>query len=210
MNDRDRLRQALRRRRRALGESERRHASLQVCEHVAASRLFINSRRIAFYLPNDGEIDLQPLIEHAWQTHKQCYLPVIGSRNSRRLWFLPYAPHTPLQLNRFGIPEPLHHPGERRFKPHALDLVLLPLVAFDSHGHRLGMGGGYYDRTLAFLTHRRIWSKPRLLGTAYQFQQQASLPVHPWDVPLDGIATEQGINPATGRLTACNPDSGAP
>ena len=193
MNDRDRLRQALRRQRRALAESERRHASLQVCEHVAASRLFINSQRIAFYLPNDGEINLQPLIEHAWETRKQCYLPVIGSRNSRRLWFLPYAPHSPLQTNRFGIPEPLHHPGERRFKPHALDLVLLPLVAFDPHGHRLGMGGGYYDRTLAFLTHRKIWRKPRLLGTAYQFQQRASLPVRPWDVPLDGIATEQGI-----------------
>lgn len=193
MNDRDRLRQALRRQRRALSESERRRASRQVCEHVAASRLFLNSRRIAFYLPNDGEIDLQPLIEHAWQTHKQCYLPVIGTRNSRRLWFLPYVPHGPLQVNRFGIPEPLHHPGERRFKAHALDLVLLPLVAFDPSGNRLGMGGGYYDRTLAFLNHRRIWRKPRLLGTAYQFQQRASLPVHPWDVPLDGIATEQGI-----------------
>ncbi|MCG6887218.1 MAG: 5-formyltetrahydrofolate cyclo-ligase [Proteobacteria bacterium] len=193
MSNRNQLRQALRRQRCALSEAERRHASLQLCEHVATSRLFVNSHRIAFYLPNDGEIDLQPLIEYAWQTGKQCYLPVIGPRNSRRLWFLPYAPHSPLWTNRFGISEPLHHPGERRFKPHALNLILLPLVAFDANGNRLGMGGGFYDRTFAFLTHRRIWHRPRLLGTAYQFQQQASLPVYPWDVPLDGIATEQGI-----------------
>jgi len=87
----------------------------------------------------------------------------------------------------------VHHRGERQFKPHALDLILLPLVAFDKSGHRLGMGGGYYDRTLAFLAHRRLWRKPHLLGTAYQFQQLETLPTQPWDIPLDGIATEQGV-----------------
>lgn len=193
MDNRDQLRRALRRQRNTLSEAERHHASLQVCEHIASSRIFTNSRRIAFYLPNDGEIDLQPLIEYAWQIGKQCYLPVIGPRKSRRLWFLPYAAHSHLQTNRFGIPEPHHQPGERRFKPHALDLILLPLVAFDLNGNRLGMGGGFYDRTLAFLSHRRIWHKPCLLGTAYQFQQQTSLAAFAWDIPLNGIATEQGI-----------------
>ena len=193
MTKKNQLRQEMRQRRRELSHSERVHASVALAEQVAASRLFQTSERIAFYLPNDGEIDLQPLIEYAWQVNKQCFLPVIGPRNSRRLWFLPYNIEIPLQVNRFGIPEPVHHRGERQFKPHALDLILLPLVAFDKSGHRLGMGGGYYDRTLAFLAHRRLWRKPHLLGTAYQFQQLETLPTQPWDIPLDGIATEQGV-----------------
>jgi 5-formyltetrahydrofolate cyclo-ligase len=193
MKTKQQLRQEMRRQRRRLGPRQQAHASLQLCEHIAASRLFRNSRRIAFYLPNDGEPDLLPLIEYAWRLDKACFLPVIGPRNSRRLWFLPYVPGTPLRVNRFGIPEPEHHPGERRFKAHALDLVLLPLVAFDAAGHRLGMGGGFYDRTLAFLHWRRHWHKPRLLGTAYAFQEVASLPVEPWDIPLTGIVTETGL-----------------
>jgi 5-formyltetrahydrofolate cyclo-ligase len=193
MTDKNQLRQEMRQRRRALPHNERCHASYHLAEHVAASRLFQTSQRIAFYLPNDGEIDLRPLIEYAWQINKQCFLPVVGPRNSRRLWFLPYRLGTPLQQNRFGIPEPFHHRGERQFKPHALDLILLPLVAFDHNGHRLGMGGGFYDRTLAFLAHRHQWRKPRLLGTAYQFQQHANLPAQAWDIPLDAIVTEQGM-----------------
>ena len=193
MTDKNQLRQEMRQRRRALSHAERSHASYALAEHVAASRLFQTSQRIAFYLPNDGEIDLQPLIEYAWQVNKQCFLPVIGPRNSRRLWFLPYKPETPLQQNRFGIPEPSHHRGKRQFKPHALDLILLPLVAFDKNGHRLGMGGGFYDRTLAFLAHRGIWRKPHLLGTAYSFQQLEKLPNQPWDIPLDAVVTDQEL-----------------
>jgi 5-formyltetrahydrofolate cyclo-ligase len=193
MKEKNQLRQEMRQRRRALSPSERSQASYSLAEHVAASHLFQVSQRIAFYLPNDGEIDLQPLIEYAWQVNKLCFLPVIGPRNSRRLWFLPYGTDTPLKTNRFGIPEPVHHRGKRQFKPHALDLILLPLVAFDQNGQRLGMGGGFYDRTLAFLSHRRLWHKPRLLGTAYQFQQLETLPVQPWDIPLDGVATDEGL-----------------
>lgn len=193
MNTKQQLRQQMRQRRRNLTARQQAHASLQLCEHIAASRLFRNSQRIAFYLSNDGEPDLQPLINHAWQERKDCFLPVVGQRNGHRLWFLPYTPATPLYPNRFGIPEPAHHPGERRFKAHALDLVLLPLVAFDAAGHRLGMGGGFYDRTLAFLRWRRHWHKPRLLGTAYAFQEVAALPVDAWDVPLTAIATESGL-----------------
>ena len=193
MKQRNQLRQKMRQQRRALNEAEREQASLALCENIASSRLFQNSRRIAFYLPSDGEIDLLPLLHYAWQTDKQCFLPVLGLRNSRRLWFLPYQADTPLIPNRFGIPEPLHANGERRFKPHGLDLILLPLVAFDQQGNRLGMGGGYYDRTLSFLLHRRLWLKPHLLGTAYSFQQQTTLPAQSWDVPLHAIATETGI-----------------
>ena len=193
MLNRQELRNSLRSQRRELSPQQHASASIQLAEHIASSRYFLNSQHIAFYLPNDGETDLQPLIEYAWQMKKQCYLPVLGLRNSRRLWFLPYQAETNLIPNRFGIPEPQHANRDRLLKPFTLDLILMPLVAFDSQGNRLGMGGGFYDRTLGFLIHRQHWHKPRLFGTAFSFQHVTRLDRQPWDVPLDGIATEQDI-----------------
>lgn len=187
------LRNEIRDQRRTLTESQRQHYSLSLCEHLAAHRLFQTSQRLAFYLPNDGEVDLTPLLDYAWSEKKSCYLPVLGPRNSRRLWFLPVTPDTRLYPNRYGIPEPVHARHARLLRPMTLDLVLLPLVAFDRQGHRVGMGGGFYDRTFAFRLHRRHWRQPRLVGIAYSFQQRDNLPHEAWDVPLDGIATEQGV-----------------
>jgi len=138
-------------------------------------------------------MDVTPLIALAWAYRKQCYLPVLGLRNSRKMWFAPYQPDTLLINNRFGIPEPQHKNSARLFKAQSLDLILMPLVAFDNKGHRLGMGGGFYDRTLQFLLQRQQWSKPRLIGTAYAFQEVPQLDNEPWDVPLHGIATENGL-----------------
>lgn len=193
MSDRKALRRRLRAARAALPAAERARASRALAWHVLRSPWYRRARRIAFYLPNDGEPDLRPLMALAWEQDKACFLPVVGARHSRRLWFLPWTPDTPLVPNRFGIPEPLHHRGERRFKPHSLDLVLMPLVAFDARGHRLGMGGGYYDTTLAFLRYRRHWLRPARIGTAFACQEVDRLPAEAWDVPLDAIATENGV-----------------
>jgi len=70
-------------------------------------------------------------------------------------------------------------------------LIFLPLVAFDNAGNRLGMGGGYYDRTLAWKQRRRYWHGSRLIGVAYGFQQLERLPVESWDIGLDGILTDR-------------------
>lgn len=193
MTDRKSLRFSMRDRRRALSAHEQREASLALSEHLAAHRLFHLAQRIAFYLPNDGEIDLTWLLDYAWQQNKQCYLPVLGPRNGRRMWFLPYRPDTRLNPNRFGIPEPAHSRRDRLFSPMSLDLVLMPLVAFDPRGNRVGMGGGFYDRTFGFRRYRRYWQRPWLVGTAYAFQQVEQIDSAIWDVPLDGIATEQGL-----------------
>jgi len=202
MTDRKSLRFSMRDRRRALSVEEQREASLALSEHLAAHRLFHLAQRIAFYLPNDGEIDLGYLIEYAWQQNKHCYLPVLGPRNGRRMWFLPYRSDTQLTPNRFGIPEPIHSRRDRLFSPMSLDLVLMPLVAFDHAGNRVGMGGGFYDRTFGFRRYRRHWQRPWLLGTAYEFQQVEQIDGAAWDVPLDGIVTEQGIQ----RFPAHTPD----
>ena len=140
------------------------------------------------YLPNDGEIDLWPLIHKAWKLGKNVYLPALHKPGLERMVFVKYEQHSHLIRNRFGIPEP-QYSRRKVIAHHSLDLVLMPLVAFDQKGNRLGMGGGYYDRTFAYLNTRTRWNKPKLVGTAYDFQEVDSLPSDPWDVPLDGIVT---------------------
>ena len=182
----------MRQRRRNLGVEQRRAAATQMARRVARSAVFLRSRHIVCYFPNDGELDPTPLMQIAWSMSKVCYLPVLDALHPARLWFTPYYPDGKLVPNRFGIPEPLAV-ARRKVQPWRLDLILVPLVAFDDHGNRLGMGKGFYDRTLSFLHRRQHWKKPRLLGIAYDFQRVANLPVDPWDVPLYGIATETGF-----------------
>lgn len=154
-----------------------------------AQPLFKRTRRLALYLPADGEVDPNDIIENAWSFGKQVYLPVLVPFLHNRLWFVRYTPDTQLVANRFGIAEPDVVHGHR-LAPQALDLVLTPLVGFDARGNRLGMGGGFYDRSFAYLHKRRSWRKPRLVGLAFEFQQLAQLPAHAWDVPLSAVATE--------------------
>lgn len=200
MDKRQQIRQQMRTQRRALSEAERQDRALQLSTRLVQSRLFTNSRHIALYLPNDGEMDPWWLIEAAWQRGKMCYLPVLGLRPGNRLWFIPFHPETKLVNNRFGIPEPVHARRQRTLKPQSLDLILMPLVAFDQQGNRLGMGGGFYDRSLSFLHTRHSWRKPRLIGLAYEFQRVDHLPYQSWDVPLDAIATEDRVYiPATSK-----------
>jgi 5-formyltetrahydrofolate cyclo-ligase len=190
--DRQALRMQMRQARRAIDNQERmRHAEAcarRLLNHAA----FRNARRIAAYLPADGELDTTPLIERAWEMGKRVYLPVLLPHGENRLWFARYTPDTRLIRNRFGIPEPAHA-THIRVAPLALDLVLTPLVAFDAQGHRLGMGGGFYDRSFAYLLRHTCWLRPRLIGLAYDFQHRPRLPHQPWDVPLHAVATDRNL-----------------
>ena len=152
----------------------------------------MRSRHIAIYLPADGEIDTNPLIASLCSLGKALYLPILITFSERKLWFSSYKPGDRLVINRFGILEP-ERTHFRRIKPVSLDLVLAPLVAFDDRGHRLGMGGGYYDHSFAFLHTRRCWKKPRLMGLAYEFQRLPHIDAQPWDVPLDAVGTDRRI-----------------
>ena len=183
------LRREMRRRRRALDASDRRDAARALSRRLAGSRWFANSRTIAVYLPNDGEIGLLPLVARAWSMGKRTYLPKLFGP---KLWFLPFHARSTLAGNRFSIPEPVE-PARRRIRPMFLDLVLFPLVAFDGTGNRLGMGGGYYDRTFEAVRRRAAWRGPKLVGVAYELQRVDTLPAADWDVPLDAIATERAI-----------------
>ena len=193
MNTRNTIRHEMRNKRRALTDAECETNSIELANRLLHTRFFRHSRHIALYIANDGEIDPLYITEAAWQSSIQTYLPVLGLRGMNRLWFLPFTETSTFTTNRFGIAEPVHRRKQRLLKPQRLDLVLMPLVAFDKQGNRLGMGGGFYDRTLAFLHARHSWRKPRLIGLAHEFQQVPQLPAATWDVPLDAVITEQRV-----------------
>jgi len=184
------IRTEMRQRRQALVDDEREQASAAICSHILRSPLFMRARRIALFLPNDGEIDISPLLHTAWQRKKHCFLPVL-SAHGKKLFFAPVTPESSMRNNQFGIPEPVALKRAIHM-PRQLDLVLTPLVAFDKSGNRIGMGGGYYDRSFGFLRRHQHWLQPRLVGIGYDFQQVRQIPSQAWDVPLTGAFTEQG------------------
>lgn len=195
MNDaaqRSALRRQLRQARRALSPLQQRQASLQLLRQLAQHPLYRRSRHIAFYLANDGEIDPALLMLHAQRLGKHCYLPVLSEWPVNRMHFQRLLPDQRWTTNRYGIREPLLHRG-RQARPWRLDLILMPLVGFDNTGNRLGMGGGFYDRTFAFRRQRQYWTGPQLLGLAHDCQKVSQLPTAPWDIPLDGIISDQEV-----------------
>lgn len=121
------------------------------------------------------------MIDCIWQANKICYLPVLT--DDKKLIFSLYQQNGKLQLNRYGILEPSEH---IILDHQELDMVIMPLLAVDQTGFRLGSGGGYYDRTFA-----EVEKKPLLMGLAYAAQITASLPHDPWDIRLDGVITEE-------------------
>jgi 5-formyltetrahydrofolate cyclo-ligase len=161
-------------------------------ERLKKQRFFINSRHIAVYIPMQGEISPLALAQHAWQMGKSVYLPILMPFLENRLWFAPWNNDSRMQTNRYGIPEPVYN-GRHIIPASHLDMVITPLVAFDKHCHRIGMGGGYYDRTFAFLRFRQYWQSPKLIGIAYEFQKMARISVQAWDVPLHAVVTENNI-----------------
>jgi 5-formyltetrahydrofolate cyclo-ligase len=162
-------------------------ATEKVTSLFCAHPLFQTSQHIACYLAQANEIDSTHLIHTLWQAKKNCLLPVLTQ--NKELKFASYNPGDELKLNRYQILEPAH---TTFFSAERLDLVIVPLVSFDTQGNRLGKGGGYYDKTFSF----RLTStdkKPFLLGLAYQAQELHQLPTDSWDVKLDGVLTETGL-----------------
>jgi 5-formyltetrahydrofolate cyclo-ligase len=198
MTDVNKLRIACRTRRCALDSGQQRRHSIAFARQVRRQGLLLRASHVAAYLAADGELDPASLFPALQAGRRRLYLPVLRAHPELKLWFLHHPPGGSLIPNRFGIPEPpLHHRHIRL--PWALDLILLPLVAFDRECNRLGMGGGFYDRTLAYLRHCRHWRKPRLVGVAHECQRVESLPTRPWDVGLDMVITERRayVNPRT-------------
>lgn len=186
------LRRECRNLRRSLTAAQQTDHSRAFTALASRERLVQRARRVAAYIGADGELDPAPLFSVIQCCRKQLYLPVLRPHPQLKLWFVQHPPDGALEVNRFGIPEPpLKH--RRICLPWALDIILLPLVAFDADCNRMGMGGGYYDRTLAYLRRRSSWRRPRLIGVAHECQRVEKLPLNRWDVPLDLVITESRV-----------------
>lgn len=188
--NRQQLRQYIRARRRSLTQQQQRIAATNLCRTICQRSDFIRAKSIAIYLANDGEINPKPIIETCWKLGKRVYLPVLHPTRHNCLWFVPYTHHTPMTKNKYGIEEPRLNPSQRK-APWSLDMVLLPLVAFDAMGNRMGMGGGYYDRTFSFKRQNGYLTGPKLVGLAHEVQRVDQLPIESWDIPLAAIVSDK-------------------
>jgi 5-formyltetrahydrofolate cyclo-ligase len=185
------LRQQMRDARNRIPQRTQFRAAKNLSRQAKRLKCFSRSRMIACYLPSDGEIDTRPLILSALDDGKRMALPVVDRNIHGRMRFAEWSPGMPLMRNDYGIREPLR--ADRRYvAPGTLEMVLLPLVAFDPLGNRLGMGGGYYDRCFSFLAGRPN-RRPVLVGVAYEIQKVKQLDTQAWDIPLSWVITEAGI-----------------
>jgi len=185
------IRRRMREARRAIDPDRRSSAAQAVADRVAALGLPRPGTRVATYIPLDGEMDPAPLVGLARARGCPVYAPVITSFGRRQMRFRALPPgQQVIRRNRWGIAEPA---GSECLDGRWFGLVIVPCVAFDATGSRLGMGAGFYDRHFAFLMQRSSWRRPRLLGLAFDLQRVEQLPQCSWDVPLWGVVTESGI-----------------
>lgn len=179
---RHQIRRQIRKTRQNLTALEQQKAEIAITEQALQLIEQRQAKNIALYLSFDGEISTRLLIEKLWEQGKHVYLPVLHPFCAGHLLFLKYALNTPLVSNQFGILEPAL--DVTNILPlNELEMIFTPLVAFDKQGNRLGMGGGFYDRTL------QHWQKQRFIpvGLAHRCQQVEQLPIESWDIPLFDI-----------------------
>ncbi|MGH8152567.1 MAG: 5-formyltetrahydrofolate cyclo-ligase [Rhodanobacteraceae bacterium] len=200
MNDnRGLLRARMAVRRNELDARQRVAAAAGVLHSLETLPEFMTDRNVAGYWAIRGELPLNLAVGSLARRDQHYFLPIVGAR--RQLRFAEYTQGTALANNRLGIPEPAV-PVDRQLAPGQMDVILLPLLAFDRHGQRLGTGGGWYDTSLAFLRDIPRPATPLLVGIGYAFQQVDAIPAEPWDVPLDYVATDEA-------LLACGGTSGS-
>ena len=181
---RQQIRQQIRQRRRALTPEQQTQFALLAADRMMAYPPVLLAHTVAVFLSFDGELDTRPLIDQLWRAGKRVYLPVLHPFSPGNLLFLHYHPSSDLVVNRLNIREPKL--DVRDVLPLSqLDVLVTPLVAFDAAGQRLGMGGGFYDRTL------QNWRQHRLqpVGYAHDCQQVDALPTEQWDIPLPAVIT---------------------
>ena len=171
-------------RRGEVGQQVQAQASQRICSLIQPLNVYQKARCVAFYQAINGEIDLSALLLHAQSLQKQCCIPRLNP--DKTLSFYALTRTTRYSKNAFNIDEPLVDGSPLVLLAH-IDLAIVPVVAFDQHGTRLGHGQGYYDRTFAK-------DKPNcIMGVAYAFQYQMDILRQPWDVPLNAMVTENGV-----------------
>lgn len=181
----DNIRKRIKRHRQSLSLEHQKRLSQEVCKAILTLDEFKTAKKIGLYQAFQGEVDLNLLWDMALKAHKLCYFPILKA--NKTLGFFPANKKTPFVYNKYHILEPTGLTKDEEEPLHHIDLMILPLVAFDSFGHRVGMGAGYYDKTLA-------QNGPQFMaGAAYEFQKIDSIRPDAWDIPLSFVITEKNI-----------------
>ncbi len=189
MTTRAALRDAMRQRRQTLPIATRMAAATAVAAQLEQLPEFLVDQTVAGYWAVRGELPLHEVVGALRRREQTYLLPVLDGAALR---FAPFVMGAALNTNRFGIPEPAVE-AQRLLAPEAVELVLVPLLAFDRRGNRLGAGAGFYDRSFSFLRAGERPRPPVLVGVAYAFQETEALPAEDWDVRLDFIVTEREL-----------------
>lgn len=191
---RSELRRQARARRNALPDDHRTRAHRQFARILARHMIMQPGRRIGVYQAWGTEADLAQVITLGRRRGCRLYLPVITDYRRHRMCFAPFPQGAAMRVNRYGIAEvdPRRHPCINRQQ---LDVILVPLVAVDHRGSRLGSGAGFYDRYLQHRLNAGQWRRPRLIGVAYECQRLRHIPADRWDVPMDAVLTENALYP---------------
>jgi len=184
---RDALRRRLRAARSAVDGTTRTHAARAVADHLAGLLDALDPRTVAGYAALGEELSAAPALADCRAAGRITLLPVPSGDT---LAFSPYDENTPMRPDRFGIDAPVVDAGEQ-VAAMDLDVVLVPLVGFDERLERLGMGGGFYDRS--FTARRERPAPPHLIGVAFECQRVDDVLPDWWDVPLDAVVTETGV-----------------
>jgi len=180
------LRSDLRRLRHRIPRAERGRAARLTARRLLQLRRVRRARRVAVYLSLPGELDTAPLIAALLRAGTRVYAPRVDCRDS--MCFLPLATRQSVRRDALGLSAP--RARRPRCPVRRLDVVILPLLGFDLHGNRIGMGAGYYDRSFGF---RRVGTQPWLIGYAYPQQQTGLIAAESWDVALDAVALSGGV-----------------
>ncbi|HFD86068.1 MAG TPA: 5-formyltetrahydrofolate cyclo-ligase [Gammaproteobacteria bacterium] len=186
------LRRELKQRRAAISPHQRERAGRLAWQHLRYWPVLRRAKKVACYLAMPGEFPTETILQGLLNQEKEVYVPVVDQHQQRKMVFQRYRPNAPMRQNRYGIIEPVELPRQQ-INATRLDLILMPLLGFDHCGTRIGMGGGYYDTSLAFRLEQWRMKKTRLVGLAFDVQHCHSLERNHWDVPLDAVLTESGV-----------------
>ncbi len=192
MDDIASLRQKIRQRRAELPAAQQSEKSAAIFDQIKSCDFFESAFSIGYYCANQGEVDTTAIASAAQKANKFLYLPVLHASKARELKFYRHRFGDHLEKGAFNIDEPETTAGGA-INPWELDLLFVPLVAFDERCDRIGRGAGYYDKTLAFVNELPNEPRPILVGLAYEFQKIPQVTPNTWDVPMDYIVTEERV-----------------
>jgi 5-formyltetrahydrofolate cyclo-ligase len=190
LETKNRLRKIFRDKRLSLSKEQQTQAAQQLVKQFQQHTLFHGAQNIGLYLSFNGEINTQPLIDYLWSIKCRVFVPILHPFCEGLLLFQEFSQHTPMHKNHFGIPEPKL--DVLRVCPlENIDVLFMPLVAFDLTGNRLGMGGGFYDRTLVGVVDKN--NQAIVVGLAHELQLTSTLPSETWDIGLPYVLTSNKL-----------------